>query len=59
MLGSERIERPPERVREVDLVDHAVLVQRFNQDDVRSREPGQRVEQGVELRLLGAALSYR
>ena len=43
------VERAREGVREVRFVDHALLVQRLDHDDVRRGEAGQRLEQRIEL----------
>src|SRR4051812_25556210 len=49
VLGGEAVERAPERVREVRLVQHAALVQRLDQHDVGRREAGQRIEERLEV----------
>jgi len=40
VLGREAVERAAKGVGEVRLVEHPVLVQRLDQDDVRRREAG-------------------
>ena len=44
MLRCERVERATECMREVRLVDDAVLVQRFHDDDLGRGKTGDRLE---------------
>jgi hypothetical protein len=60
MLGREPVQRAAEGMGEVALVEHAVLVQRLDDDDVGRRQAGDGLEQRVELarRLDGVLLAY-
>src|SRR5260221_10786197 len=55
MLGGQAVERAAEGVREVRLVDHAMLVQRLDDHDVRRREAGERLNERGLIHWLSAA----